>query len=225
MELDHVFVVVTPGAAREIEALRSAGLTVLREPNRHEGQGTASVSAYFGNGYLELIWVDTTIAVDADHTATAAWFRAATEWRTNGRSPFGFGLHRQPGDTAALPVPVRREPAAWLRPGSAYELLHQPGDSLAADFFVVPQETAVPAWVARAREREPKLFRHPGGGDRITRVRAHGRPEHEPRAFRGLRPALLEMADGAEPLLEVQLDGGGRERIDLRPVLPIVIVR
>jgi hypothetical protein len=225
LELDHVYIVVTPGAEREIAALRSAGLTVLGEPRRHEGQGTASVAAYFGNGYLELIWVDSTVAVDADHTETARWFREATAWRTNGRSPFGFGLHRLAGDTSALPVPVRREPAAWLSAGSAYELLNQPGDSLAADFFVVPQETAVPTWIARSREREPELFQHPGGGREITLVRAHGRAEHAPLAFAVLRPASLEMARADAPLLELQLDGGRGRREDLRPVLPLVIVR
>jgi len=226
VELDHAYIVVEPGGAAGIEALRGAGLTIMPEPRRHEGQGTASVSAMFENAYLELIWVDSTVPVDADHRATFEWFQLASAWRFNGRSPFGLGMHRLPGDTAALPVPVRREPAQWLPEGSAYELLLQADDSLAADFFVVPAATAVPTWIARAMQRIPGEFRHPGGDRTISLVRVHGSPGNEPSAFRVLNPGRIEMVRGPAPLLEVYLDGGGQEsRTDLRPALPLVIVR
>ncbi|HEY0671007.1 MAG TPA: VOC family protein [Longimicrobiales bacterium] len=226
VELDHVFIVVTPGAAAEIAALRAAGLTVVSEPMQHDGQGTASVAAYFDNAYLELIWVDSTVAIDADHASTAHWFRQASAWRANGRSPFGLGLHRLPGDTAPLPVSVKREPAPWLPAGNAYELLHQPADSLASDFFVVPALTAVPSWVARARQRKPELWQHAGGGGAITLLRVHGPPAHEPLAFQVLRPPPVEMVHAQDPLLEIHINRGVRgQRVDLRPALPLVLVR
>jgi hypothetical protein len=225
LELDHAYIVVEPGGAAGIDALRRAGLTVAAEPRRHEGQGTASVSAMFENAYLELIWVDSTVPVDADHLATFEWFQRASAWRSNGRSPFGLGMRRLPGDTAPLPVPVRLEPAQWLPEGSAYELLLQPEDSLAADMFVVPAATAVPTWIARAMKRIPEKFRHPGGDRTITLVRVHGPPGHAPSAFAVLKPGRIEMVSGAAPLLEVHLNGGEESRIDLRPALPLVIVR
>lgn len=226
VELDHVFIVVEPGGAAGIAALESAGLTMRSEPTKHEGQGTASVAAMFENGYLELIWVDTTVSVDSEHATTHAWFRRAEAWRENGHSPFGFGLHRFSGDTAALEVPVRLEAADWLPPGSAYELLHQPSDTLAADFFVVPAVTAVPTWIGRARARYPKTFEHSGGGRAITLLRVFGAEAHEPAAFRVLRPGRIESVRAPEPLLELHLDEGPSERrTDLRPVLPLVVVR
>jgi hypothetical protein len=226
VELDHVFIVVTPGADAEIAALHAAGLTVASEPRKHEGQGTASVAAYFENAYLELIWVDATVTVAPEHASTAAWFRDAASWRTNGHSPFGLGLRRVAGDTSALPVPVERETAAWLEPGAAYELLHQASDSLAADFFVVPALTAVPRWIGRARQREPELWQHPGGGREITLVRVHGLAQHYPAALDVLRPGRIETEGASRPLLELQIDSGVRgERVDLRPTLPLVIVR
>ena len=226
LELDHVFIVVEPGAAAGIAALESAGLTVRSEPSKHEGQGTASTAAMFENAYLELIWVDSTVPVDAEHAATHAWFRRAEAWRENGRSPFGLGLHRSPGDTAALPVPVRLEAADWLPPGSAYELLQQPSDTLAADFFVVPAATAVPAWIARARERFPRTFEHAGGGRAVSLVRVFGPESQEPAAFSVLRPGRIESVRAPEPLLELHLDEGPIERrTDLRPVLPLIVVR
>ena len=226
VELDHVFIVVTPGAAAEIAALRGAGFTVAADARKHDGQGTASVAAYFENAYLELIWVDSSVSVTREHAKTAQWFRDAAAWRVNGHSPFGFGLRRVAGDTSALPVPVKREAASWLRPGEAYELLYQPADSLAADFFVVPARTAVPRWVARAREREPDLWQHAGGGREITLVRVLGLPHQHPAALGVLQPGRIETELAATPILELHLDGGVRgERIDLRKTLPLVIVR
>jgi hypothetical protein len=212
VELDHVFIVVNPGAVDALRALRS--------------QGTASVAVLFENAYLELIWVDSSVSVAPDHAATARWFRRAAAWRTTGQSPFGLGLRRMPGDTAALPVPVERELAPWLGPGAAYELLHQPADSLATDFFVVPARAALPAWIARERDRAPEELRHPGGGRRITLVRVLGPADQEPIAFGRLRPTPIEMIRAAEPVLEVHLDNDARgQRVDLRPSLPLIIVR
>jgi hypothetical protein len=225
VELDHVFITVQSGAEAEIAALRTAGFTVDSTVSRHEGQGTASVAVMFGNAYLELIWPDPTVPVEPQHEEAAQWFRGADAWRTSGRSPFGLGLHRMPGDTASLPVPVELEPAEWLEPGAAYELLRQPSDSLAAEFFVVPPISAVPSWIERLRERRPDLLQHPGGGDEIALVRVHGPPEHQPAAFRALRPARIEMVPGSEPLLELHLTAGGGQRTDLRPVLPLMVVR
>jgi hypothetical protein len=221
-----VFVVVEPGAAAEVEALGCAGLTVGLRVATHPGQGTASRAVFFENAYLELIWVDSSVAIDRAHTKGVEWFRDAAAWRTSGHSPFGIGLRRLPGDTQSLPVPVERETAEWLEPGSAYELLRQPGDSLAAEFFVVPSSRSVPHWIASLRERAPQLLQHPGGGHKITRVRLHGPAEQHPIAFRVLLPKPVEMERAAKPLLELELDNGVRgERTDLRPVLPLVIVR
>ncbi|MEO8432507.1 MAG: VOC family protein [Acidobacteriota bacterium] len=226
VELDHVFVVVQPGAMAESAALRSAGFKVGSKTAKHVGQGTASVAVLFENAYLELIWVDSAVSVEPEHVATAQWFRDAAAWRTSGQSPFGLGLRRLPGDTAALPVPVQRESAAWLEPGAVYELLHQPADSLAADFFVVPAVSSLPSWIMRVRERTPELLQHPGGDHEITRLRVSGPRGQQPAAFRVLRPKPVEMIRAPKPLLELYLDNGvRRQRVDLRPILPLVVVR
>ena len=104
--------------------------------------------------------------------------------------------------------------------------LHQPADSLASDFFVVPAVTAVPSWVARARQRKPELWQHPGGGGAVTLLRMHGPPAHEPIAFQLLRPQQIEMVRAENPLLEIHINRGVRkQRVDLQPVLPLVLVR
>lgn len=131
------------------------------------------MAVMFDNAYLELIWVDSTVAV-----------------------------------------------------GAAYEILRQPADSLAAEFFVVPPISSLPSWIHRVRERSPELLEHPGGGHEVALVRVNGPPEQEPRAFPVLRPGRVEMGRASEPLLELHLTGSARrERVDLRPILPLVVVR
>ncbi len=225
LELDHVYVVVHPGGVKEIAALESAGLEVA-PPQQHEGEGTTSVAAMFQNAYIELMWVDSAVSVTAEHAASVRQFREAASWRVSRHSPFGLGLRRLPGQGQEFGFSVRREPAPWIEPGAAYELLNQPADSLAADFFVVPAAAAVPTWIDRLRARSPQLLRHPGGGHDITLVRLHGPAEQQPSRFSLLRPAQIEIRRASEPLLEIYVDGGvHNSRTDLRPALPIVVVR
>ena len=225
LELDHLYTVVSPGGVKEIAALQSAGLRV-DSPQGHEGEGTTSVAAFFENAYIELMWLDSTVSVTPEHAATVQQFREAASWRVSRHSPFGFGLRRLPGETREFGFPIKREPAPWIEPGAAYEILNQPADALAADFFVVPGRAAVPNWIGRFRERSPELFDHPGGGHEITLVRVYGPMEQQPSTFPRLRPARVETRTASEPLLEIFVDGGVHgARTDLRPVLPIVLVR
>jgi hypothetical protein len=226
VELDHVFVVVPARGEREIAALQSAGFRIDSMPIRHTGLGTASLSVYFENAYFELLWVDPGVKVEPEWTSRMAWLARAGDWRRSGGSPFGIGLRRVAGFTAALPVPVRRDSAAYLRPGEAFEELNQPADSMAAELFVLPQSRAVPTWIERAMGRHPELYAHAPGSRRITRITLRGRPEHEPVALRRLAPGDIAFAPADTVVLELELDGGVRaERVDLRPLLPVVIVR
>jgi hypothetical protein len=226
LELDHVYIVVKPGGQAEMAALRAAGFTVRSQPQRHDGQGTASVAAYFENAYLELLWVDSSVSVDDAHRSSFAWFRSAQDWATTGTIPFGIGLRRVGGDTAQVGVPVIREPASWLPADQAYELLRQPAEEHAADVFVVPASAAVPVWIARRREMAPQLFVHEGRAHELTAIRVHGRVAQHPSALGVLKPARVETVISDAPLLEIFLDGGKQgKRTDLRPALPLVLMR
>ena len=225
VELDHVYIVVQPGGAKEIAALQSAGFNI-GPPRQHDGEGTTSVAAMFDNVYLELMWLDCTPSVTPEHAAAAQQFRDAAAWRVSRHSPFGVGLRRLPGETADFPFPIKRESAPWIDSVAAYEILNQPADSLAVDLFVVPRAAAVPNWIERLRKRSPQLLTHPGGGHKVTAVRLHGTIEQQPSTIRRLRPAHIETRTGAEPLLEIYVDGGVKKsRTDLRPALPVVVIR
>ena len=225
VELDHVYVIVQPGGVAEIAALKSAGFQIA-PPQGHEGEGTTSVAALFENAYLELMWLDSTLSVTPEHAAAAAQFREAAAWRVSGHSPFGVGLRRLAGETEEFPFPIKRESAPWIDSVSAYEILNQPADSLAVDLFVAPRAATVPNWIERVRKRSPHLLRHPGGGHNITAVRIQGTSEQQPSTISLVRPARIETRIAREPLLEIYIDGGVKKsRTDLRPALPVVVIR
>ena len=225
VELDHVYVIVQPGGASEIAALKSAGFQIA-PPQKHEGEGTTSVAALFDNAYVELMWLDSTLSVTPEHAASAQQFREAAAWRVSRHSPFGIGLRRLPGDTMEFAFPIKRESAPWIDSVAAYEILNQPADSLAVDLFVVPRAAAVPNWIERVRKRSPHLLTHPGGGHSITAVRIQGTLEQQPSTFSLVRPGRVETLTAPEPLLEIYVDGGAKKsRTDLRPALPVVVIR
>src|SRR6185369_11939080 len=73
-ELDHVILVVAPGAP-ERAALERAGLRIAPTVNHHDGQGTASVTIEFENAFLELLWPDASVPVSPDREEAARKFR------------------------------------------------------------------------------------------------------------------------------------------------------
>lgn len=225
LELDHFYIVVQAPASRGAEALRRAGIVVDTAIARHEGQGTASMAAFFENAYLELLWVDPAIAVDSAHLGDVADFRRAANWRESGASPFGLGLHFLTGSAADLPIPARRDPAPHLGPDVFYLGLRQPEESHAADVFVMPPRAAVTQWLDRFRGRRPELFVHPLGAHRITRVLLRGSPANRPRAMDlDLRSLGFESASSQYAIVEFDGARQGREW-DLRPALPLVLRR
>src|SRR5947199_9349665 len=62
LEFDHVWIVVTRDAP-ERAALEKAGMKISPDVNRHDGQGTASITADFQNSYIELMWPDPKVSI------------------------------------------------------------------------------------------------------------------------------------------------------------------
>ena len=245
VELDHVLLLVPPGAKAAVAKLRAAGFNVANDVQKHVGQGTASIPVLLDNAYLELLWIDTTVRRDpANPLDIARWNRVA------GASRVGIGLRRvgvppmpkPTTDANGLPVKVPLRPvvdvrpvaarsysAPWMPPGTAIQLLRQPAESLAADIFVVQDEIAQPWWIGQVRHEATILLQHPGGWRRVRRVVVHGPSAQAPAALAQLRPARVEWradATAAASWVEVELEGGAPGRtVDLRPTLPLVLRR
>lgn len=224
LELDHVYILVPPGAEAAIGALGRAGLTVDTRPRFHDGEGTTSIAVFFENGYLELMWVDASVTTDSAHLEDVANFRRGTAWRETGASPFGLGLHFQEGDRSGLAIPYELDPIPG-EDGLYWTLLRQPAESLATEMFILPVERAVTAWIATFRTRWPALLTHASGARRITGVVVRGPAALRPAAA-GLDLRLVRFEEGQNPLLEVEFDGGGRGQVrDLRPALPVILIQ
>src|SRR5881227_3271077 len=93
LEFDHVWIVVTRDAP-ERAALEKTGLKISPDVNRHDGQGTASITAEFQNSYIELMWPDPTVSVAPGAERGVEKFKNRMNWRASGWCPIGIGLHR-----------------------------------------------------------------------------------------------------------------------------------
>ena len=223
--VDHVFIAVAAADTAAFAALRRAGLNLGADTSRHEGQGTASVSTLLGNMYLELIWADPDVSLDSAAASLPEKIRTAARRRTSGPSPFGIGMRRGP-EPVDYGVPVTRHTGEWMEPGTALEILTQPDEPDAVDVFVVPEYMAMPSWLPMVRTRAPHLLQHALGVQSVTRIELQSPASHRPAALRTLSVPDFSFIETDELLLVLQFDGGVRgERIDLRPALPLVLVR
>jgi hypothetical protein len=227
LETDHLMLHVAPGAP-ERSALERAGFTIAPDVNRHEGQGSASITVEFANGFLELAWRDTAVSVTPTLEKVAQRFERMGAWRESGWSPVGVGLRRAPGAPDTLPFPTRAVRSPWMEPGAMLEILSAQDDTLGPRLWVVPRSMAADGRGGSDSERErlarTATFVHANGAHAITAVRVIS-----PRRARSTATALVAthspvvFADGAAWLLEVTFDGGRRGVTrDLRPALPLL---
>jgi hypothetical protein len=223
LEVDHIFILTAPGAQEERTALEAVGLKVSPTVAKHIGSGTASIGVLFANAYLELLWVDGSVPVEPAQAKSADRTRQRAAWRSTCASPFGVGLRRTPSAPDMLPFDAVPYSAPWMQPGTAILILSD--DPAGPGLFVVPRYMALDAWVREAHERDPQLFRHAAGAERLTRSIVAGPHRMGPRL-----PAVvadlpdLRIVEAPEHGLELTFDDGRQgKRVDLRPRLPLVI--
>src|SRR6266568_1422800 len=136
LEFDHVWIVVSRDAP-ERAALERAGLKVSPNVNRHDGQGTASITAEFLNTYIELLWPDPTVPVSPGAERGVEKFKNRMNWRTSGWCPIGIGLHRV-GTATSLPFGSWTIAPDWMPKGTAIEILTASDDTKSPSFFIDP---------------------------------------------------------------------------------------
>ena len=228
LTLSHTWIVVTTGAP-ERKALERAGFRIAPTVNRHEGQGTASVTVEFFNGFLELIYPDSTVPVSPDLKAGAEKFRLKSAWRETGYSPIGIVFDRTPATPQNLPFATWKISADWMEKGTFIEMM-TPRDMPKAVSF------SISSYAASTRERDNEalardpvkgaMFIHPNGARRLTQLRvvAPSQDRFPPAASYVAAQGLVKFDVGSSWLLDVTLDNG-RQGVtkDLEPDLPVVI--
>jgi hypothetical protein len=168
LAIDHLWLVVSPGAPERV-ALERAGLSVAPGVNRHEGQGTASITVEFENAYLELVWVDSTVRVAPGMEVVQARFRHRSDWRASNWSPIGVAFHRTEATQPELPFPTWRVSAPWMAADDYMEMLTPRGDSLVTAWIVGKSDIASDEGV-----RAPVNRKHQIEVRRVTNLRVTG---------------------------------------------------
>lgn len=228
LSLSHAWIVVKTGAP-EREILEKAGFRIAPTVNRHEGQGTASVTVELLNGFLELIYPDPTVPVSPALQAGAEKFRLKSAWRETGYSPIGVVFDRTPATPEKFSFATWKISADWMEKGTFIEMMTPKEMPKAVSLSVSSHAESMRESENEKLARDPvkgAMFLHPNGARRLTAMRVIA-PSAE-----SLPPSSVYLADhglikfevGKGWLLDVTLDGGKQGVTkDLEPDLPMVI--
>jgi len=228
LTLSHCWIVVTTGAP-ERTALEKAGFRIAPTVNRHDGQGTASVTVELLNGFLELIYPDPTVPVSRALQAGAEKFRLKSAWRQTGYSPIGIVFDRTPATPEQLPFATWRISADWMEQGTFIEMMTPKEMPKAVSLSISSHATSTRESENEMLARDPvqgAMFLHPNGARRLTELRvvapsADGFP---PAASYIAGHGLLKFDVGRHWLLDVTLDNSKQGVTkNLEPDLPMVI--
>lgn len=225
---DHAWFAVAPGALVERAALERAGLRFASGVNRHEGQGTASITVEFRNAYLELVWIDSSVSIPAERRGYLERQQRRVNWRTTGTAPMGIELHRAPGTHDSLPFPTWSTRAPWMPPGAAFEIITPRTDSVSPSITILPRMMAVEEISPGHPGQAPRssALQQPFGLKRITSVHllvpGSMTDTEALRILRSTGAAHVESGDAW--CLELTFDDGVQHKVlDLRATLPLVL--
>lgn len=228
LTLSHAWIVVATGA-RERAALEKAGFRIAPTINRHEGQGTASVTVELLNGFLELIYPDPTVPVSPALQAGAEKFRLKSAWRETGYCPIGIVFDRSPATPEKFPFATWKISADWMEKGAFIEMMTPKEMPRAVSLSISSHAASTRESENEMLARDPvkgAMFLHPNGARRLTglRVVAPGADGFPPAASYLAGRGLVKFDAGSRWLLEVTLDNGkqGVTR-NLEPDLPMII--
>lgn len=224
--LDHAWIAVRKDGP-ERSMLEAGGFRFAPTVNAHEGQGTASATIEFENGFFELIWADEDVTAAGSAAVARQRFAGRADWRRTGDSPFGIGFRRTASTPPSLPFETWSVSSAWMGEGRSIEML-SPRGSPTVTLFIASQgvdEAANRAAIA-AGGAAAEPFLHSNGARRITglRVTAPTRSALPPAASFVNLSGAAELRVGGEWLMELELDHGAQnQELDLRPRLPLLI--
>jgi hypothetical protein len=216
VQLDHLFILTAPGAP-DADALAGHGF-VEGASNVHPGQGTANRRFFFGNAYLELVWVSDAGEAQAPAVApTRLWDRWSQ--RRRGASPFGIVLRggRRASD-AAPPWPTWAYRPSWLGEGQAIEFAQ---DTPLRE----PEIIAMPFVRERARAGlEPLDHDFPLTHITATTCGLDASSQLSPASQALHASGIVCFEPAREPTLRLVFDDAAEGKtMDLWPTLPLVL--
>jgi hypothetical protein len=218
LELDHIFVCVKTEAP-EAELLKAFG---LKEGMRriHRGQGTANVSFFFHNAYLELLYLFDEREIQSSVVRPLGlWERC--RWREIHACPFGIAL-RKLTSSSCLPFSSWNYYAPFLPQGASIPIANNSNNHSEPLIFMAPI-TQKP--VNLPLERRPSLNHQPKLKE-ITALRLTlpTQQNFSVEILKLVELGLLECDRGNNYKLEIEFDEGNEGKLqDFSSSLPIAI--
>ena len=214
--------------APERSVLETAGFRISPIVNRHDGQGTASISVEFLNGFLELLYPDSTVSVSPHLKRAAEKFKLKSRWRETGYSPIGIVFDRTPATPDSFPFPTWRVTADWMDEGTFIQMLTPKETPKALSLSISSHgRSARDENTARAKDPKTKeMFLHPNGARTLTafKVIAPGADLLPPAASYAQDRGIMRFEVGDGWILDVTLDNAAQKQTkDFRPTLPLVM--
>jgi len=209
-KLDHIFVLVEPGA-KSGDILKDIGF-LESFSRKHKGQGTENRRFVFDNGMLELLYIHD--PYEAEH-GSAKELKLLQRSRSSTASPFGLVFSKSQSNTSPQSKPFKGfhyqpdffpEPMGFHIADNAKDI-SEPlciyGD------FINPDES----------EQDPASN---GVVDSIVVSVMKG--EFSPELSAASKLAGVTVVSGSESVIEINLNGLTENKtFDLRPQLPIII--
>ena len=210
MNLDHVFILVEPGANVANQLVEHG----FREgpSNTHPGQGTANRRFYFANAMLEFIWVQ-----DADEAKNGPGRNLLFPERAEDAAASPFGIICVPGkDNASpdMPFPGWHYQPAYFPPPKGFHVganSHNTAEPLC--FYFPFHNPGVP---------KPQPNRNPQTVSEV--IISTSSTDTEGVLKLASQADRLSMQVGKEHLMEIMLDGHKLGRTeDYRPEMPLIL--
>jgi hypothetical protein len=228
LKVSHCWIVVRTGAP-ERTAFERAGFRIAPTVNRHDGQGTASITVELLNGFLELIYPDPSVSVSPALQAGAEKFRLKSAWRETGYSPIGIVFDRSPATPREFPFATWKVSADWMTKGTFIEMMTPKEMPKAVSLSISSHPASARESENEVLARDPvkgAMFLHPNGARRLTglRVVAPGADRFPPAALYVADHGLVKFDVGSQWWLEVTLDDGMQGiTASLEPDLPMIV--
>ncbi len=213
MEVDHIFI-FSRNNGEEADDLVDFGL--MEGSSRvHPGQGTRNRKFYFGNFFLEVLWVEKESEIRSDLTApTKLWERS--QFEKNGCSPYGLCLVNSTSTDRLF------------KRSKIYQPDYFP-EGMSIDIITNEQHPNLP-WTFRLPYRGEKKasnepIEHPNGMKKLTLVELEAPVNNEEKEFKNYfhSSKTIEFKDGNRTYLTLEFDKESQGKSKEFPELNLTI--
>lgn len=217
VEFDHLFICASAGGA-EADLLAAFGLAE-GGPNTHPGQGTACRRFFFGNCYLELLWVCNASEARSETTRPTQLYER-WENRAAGACPFGLGFRPRIPNEDRAPFTSWEYRPSYLPPGTSIHIAANTNVQTEPMLFYLP--------FARRPDSYPPAkqqpSRHSAGLHEVTSITVSGPYGDDPSPAMSAAAAsgVVQFRVRPDYLVEIGFDHESRgQQADFRPLLPL----